>query len=292
MINKSILNLHGGGRISVHSDGIGFGCTFTLRLSLTPTTQKSAPSSPLKHQGSCSLDSHVKLRIVPSSTSTILKSLNGTLQSATLEEAVVVNSAINNNSNSKTEKGNSKIKGGKGKELEVSVPITEKEKVPLSVTVPVSASVTERISVADKYHFLVVDDSVLNRKMVCKLLRAANHTCSEAVDGIEAIRKTMSSSVKIDNVINSLGNSLSDSSRNQNYDAILMDFMMPNMDGPSATQALRDLGYKGLILGVTGNVLPSDIAHFIAHGADQVLLKPLDIQLLHVAVAEFQLKNL
>ena len=280
MINKSILNLHGGGRISVHSDGIGFGCIFTLRLSLTPTTQRSAPSSPLKHQGSCSLDSHVKLRIVPSSTSTILKSLNGTLQSATLEEAVVVNSALNNNNKSKT-------KGGK--ELEVPVPVTEK--VPLSVTVPVSASVTERMSVADKYHFLVVDDSVLNRKMVCKLLRAANHTCSEAVDGIEAIRKTMSSSVKIDNVINSSGNSLSDSSRNQNYDAILMDFMMPNMDGPSATQALRDLGYKGLILGVTGNVLPSDIAHFIAHGADQVLLKPLDIQLLHVAVAEFQLKK-
>ena len=37
------------------------------------------------------------------------------------------------------------------------------------------------------------------------------------------------------------------------FDAILMDFVMPNMDGPTATRQLRTMGYTGVIFGVTGN---------------------------------------
>jgi CheY-like chemotaxis protein len=65
------------------------------------------------------------------------------------------------------------------------------------------------------------------------------------------------------------------------YDAILMDFVMPHMDGPTATRKIRELGYDGLIFGVTGNVLQSDVDIFKECGADAVLAKPLDIQLLN-----------
>eukprot|EP01042_Synura_sphagnicola_P036518 gene36518-biopygen8477 len=64
------------------------------------------------------------------------------------------------------------------------------------------------------------------------------------------------------------------------YDVILMDFMMPTMDGPTATRAIRSLGYKGIIIGVTGNSSPQDILLFTASGADLVLPKPLDVDLL------------
>jgi two-component system capsular synthesis sensor histidine kinase RcsC len=53
---------------------------------------------------------------------------------------------------------------------------------------------------------------------------------------------------------------------------------MPNMDGPTATKAIRELGFLGPIFGVTGNALPSDIEHFTSHGADVVLIKPTSLK--------------
>ncbi len=47
------------------------------------------------------------------------------------------------------------------------------------------------------------------------------------------------------------------------------------MDGPTATKEIRALGYTGRVLGVTGNGMPSDKQHFLAHGADDILVKPL-----------------
>ena len=52
------------------------------------------------------------------------------------------------------------------------------------------------------------------------------------------------------------------------------------MDGPSATEAIRSLGYRGRILGVTGNAMQHDIDHFLSKGADRVLVKPVDIDAL------------
>jgi CheY-like chemotaxis protein len=61
------------------------------------------------------------------------------------------------------------------------------------------------------------------------------------------------------------------------YDVILMDFIMPNMTGPEATHRLRQIGYNGIIIGVTGNTIQSDVDLFIVHGAYDVLSKPLNM---------------
>ena len=53
---------------------------------------------------------------------------------------------------------------------------------------------------------------------------------------------------------------------------------MPNMCGAEATRLIRQLGYKGLIVGVTGNSQQSDIDEFTAAGVDKVMTKPLDIE--------------
>ena len=62
---------------------------------------------------------------------------------------------------------------------------------------------------------------------------------------------------------------------------------MPNMDGPSATEAIRNLGYRGRIVGVTGNAMQYDIDHFINKGADCVITKPVDIKALLRVVHEY-----
>ena len=51
----------------------------------------------------------------------------------------------------------------------------------------------------------------------------------------------------------------------------------PVMDGPTATQHIRALGYAGQIFGVTGNALQSDVDVFMRAGATAVLPKPLDM---------------
>jgi CheY-like chemotaxis protein len=59
------------------------------------------------------------------------------------------------------------------------------------------------------------------------------------------------------------------------YDMILCDSVMPVMDGPTAVQIIRELGYKNPILGVTGNTLPEQIEDFVQHGVDEVIAKPV-----------------
>ena len=125
------------------------------------------------------------------------------------------------------------------------------------------------VSDCHSYELLVVDDSRLNRKMLCKILRGAGHTCDEAEDGLLAVMKVKERMGEIDK-------------SKSTYDAILMDYVMPNMDGPTATKEICALGYQGPIFGVTGNALDSDMEYFISCGALKIFTKPLDL-------SEFQL---
>ena len=61
------------------------------------------------------------------------------------------------------------------------------------------------------------------------------------------------------------------------FDVIFMDYQMPNMDGPEAAKILRETGYQGYIVGVTGNGAAADIKFFISMGADKVLIKPVQV---------------
>lgn len=61
-------------------------------------------------------------------------------------------------------------------------------------------------------------------------------------------------------------------------DLILLDVMMPGMDGPSTLQALRAIPALAATPAVfmTAKVQPAEIAHFKSLGALDVIAKPFD----------------
>jgi CheY-like chemotaxis protein len=119
----------------------------------------------------------------------------------------------------------------------------------------------------------VVDDSALTRKMLVKTLKAAGHESVEAEDGLKGVGRME------DNLLSDEGA--------RPFDCILMDFVMPVMDGPTATKEIRALGYTAPIFGVTGNCLDFDIKRFKDCGATEVFAKPFRIDRFHEAMLHF-----
>lgn len=119
---------------------------------------------------------------------------------------------------------------------------------------------------------LLVDDVLMCRKMTQLLLK--KHNCTVAKDGVEAVMLYCSA--------------MKDG---EPFDAILMDSEMPVMKGPDATRIIKRMGKKVFIAGVTGNVLPDDVATFRGCGADAVLSKPLDVDALYSHWHKFLTQN-
>ena len=139
-------------------------------------------------------------------------------------------------------------------------------------------------------NILIVDDSSACRNMTRKSLLLSGYEydlevlCDEAPDGKSAVDIVYHN---MNDYKNHIESSSKKTNCNELYDLILMDYQMPIMDGPTAIREIRALGYKGIIVGLTGNVLSDDIDVLRNAGADEVLTKPvknemLESMLLHV----------
>ena len=72
------------------------------------------------------------------------------------------------------------------------------------------------------------------------------------------------------------------------YDAILMDIMMPNMDGITATRAIRALDRPDAagipIIAMTANAFDDDAKECFEAGMNEHLAKPLDMAQVKMAI--------
>jgi len=123
------------------------------------------------------------------------------------------------------------------------------------------------VSTKEGSRVLVVDDDCLNRKMLCRLLESHCGVIVTAEDGALAVKEVIAAQTA-----------------GTPFDLVLMDYQMPVMDGPSAARVIREEGYAGPIIGVTGNTLPIHIATFMKNGADDVLAKPLRFDMLMLSM--------
>ena len=107
---------------------------------------------------------------------------------------------------------------------------------------------------ASKKHILIADDYILYRRKVALILQNAGFNVVEAENGMMAIKQA----------------------RERHPDLILMDVMMPVMDGLEATQHLREedaLRHVPIIM-LTTNVRMKDVPIALASGADAYIAKP------------------
>ena len=110
------------------------------------------------------------------------------------------------------------------------------------------------------YRFLVVDDHPINRLLARQILQRhwKNSAVVEADNGIKALTELKAN----------------------RFDLVLMDMVMPEMDGIEATQRLRqELQGDAAnipVLGLTANVNPNDLERFAKAGVDDTVLKPFE----------------
>jgi CheY-like chemotaxis protein len=109
-----------------------------------------------------------------------------------------------------------------------------------------------------KLRILLAEDNVVNQKVAAAILKRAGHTVFVAANGKEALTAW----------------------RGQAFDLILMDIQMPEMDGLSATAAIRqDEKAKGRhipIVAMTAHAMTGDRERCLAGGMDDYISKPVD----------------
>lgn len=153
---------------------------------------------------------------------------------------------------------------GQGTRFRVVLPMMPSEAEPEAALPDAAASIAGR-------RLLVAEDNELNREIAVYLLQEAGAMVDQAADGKEAVEMFAASAPGT-------------------YDAVLMDVMMPELDGLSATRAIRGMDRPDAqlpIIAMTANLFDEDVAACLAAGMDAHVPKPLEAGQMIRTIAEW-----
>ena len=105
---------------------------------------------------------------------------------------------------------------------------------------------------------LVVEDEASMGELLRQGLEEQNHVVALAADGLEALH----------------------AARMNNFDAIVLDVMIPGVDGVEVTRRLRAAKHQAPIIMLTARDAPADIVRGLDAGADDYLTKPFSLKVL------------
>ena len=132
----------------------------------------------------------------------------------------------------------------------------------------VSSDNAASVSVSDALRILVAEDVAMNAEMVKLTLETMGHEVEIATNGLEAVKCVSERS----------------------YGLVLMDVQMPEMDGLSATRAIRLLPDESAsvpIVALTAYATREDVKRCLDAGMDDFLSKPLDREKLSLILARW-----
>lgn len=112
---------------------------------------------------------------------------------------------------------------------------------------------------------LVVDDAPDNQLLIWHFLTKAGAQLDSAENGLDGYKKAL----------------------NGNYDLVLMDVQMPLMDGYTATQKLREHGYRKPIIALTAHAMSEVRKKCLAAGYTDHLTKPINPKELISCIASY-----
>ena len=158
----------------------------------------------------------------------------------------------------------------------VGTTVTIKLPLELSDEVPAGEVKAESVSLENK-RILLVDDNKVNLRIAKYMLEEEKALVDVARNGQEAV--DMFSENKVGR-----------------YDLILMDIMMPVMNGLDATKAIRDLDRADAktvpIIAMTANAFAEDVARCKEAGMNEHIAKPIDIVDMKTKIARSMRKSL
>ena len=111
---------------------------------------------------------------------------------------------------------------------------------------------------------LVVDDAAFMRMRISKILAEGGYEVVQAENGIEAVARY----------------------KETNPDAVLMDITMPEMDGLTALEQIRQYDPKASIAMVTALGQPQIVLQAVKAGAKDFLVKPCESERVLAAVSK------
>ncbi|MBF0380736.1 MAG: PAS domain S-box protein [Magnetococcales bacterium] len=114
---------------------------------------------------------------------------------------------------------------------------------------------------------LLVEDNKINQQVATELLEANGLLVTVANNGVEAVKQV----------------------KDDNFEVILMDIQMPEMDGFTATKQIREMAdCKNLpILAMTAHAMEGDREKSLAAGMDDHVTKPIDPDKLFEALVQW-----